>query len=107
MTFGPNVNMPIFRGKDAEMSTGRSSIKQDMATPVTIKRIRLLFIYCFVSQMFSTYRAYEIYRDFHSWDSLSGKDKFLLTWGAVTLVIMAFFTASYLALEYRRIKRRP
>ncbi|RYC64031.1 hypothetical protein CHU98_g2169 [Xylaria longipes] len=105
MAFTPDANTPIFRGKDAARVTSQSPIKQDKAAAVNIKRIRLLFIYCFISQMFSTYRAYETYQDFHSWDSLSRKNKFFLAWGVVTTVVMAFFTAGYMVLEYRRSKQ--
>jgi hypothetical protein len=59
-------------------------------------------MYCFVCQISSTYRAYEIYQKFGSWVGLNRKDKFTLAWGAVSTVIMTFFTAAYAVLEYRR-----
>ncbi|KAI1127837.1 hypothetical protein F5Y10DRAFT_241887, partial [Nemania abortiva] len=105
MTFAPDANTPIFRGKDAAKITSQSPIKQDKAAAVNIKSIRLLFMYCFVSQIFNAYRAYGIYQDFHGWDNLSRKDKFLLAWGVITTVILALFTAGYVVLEYRRSKK--
>lgn len=64
--------------------------------------IRFLFWYCFVCQIFFTYRAYEIYQNFDSWVGLNRKKKFSLAWGVVSTVIMAFFTAGYAVVEYRR-----
>ena len=64
--------------------------------------IRVLFWWCFVFQIYSTYRAYEIYQNFDSWVGLHRKDKIFLAWTIATTVIMPFFTAAYAVVEYRR-----
>jgi len=94
--------MPSFYGKGATRIVSPPTIKQDEGVAGNIRGIRLLFVYCFVCQIFSTYRAYEIYQDFDSWVGLNRKDKFFLAWGVVSTVVTAFFMAAYAVLEYRR-----
>lgn len=67
-----------------------------------MKGIRLLFVYCFVCHIFSTYRAYPIYQDIDSWFNLNRKDKLTVAWGVVSTVVTAIFTVAYAVLEYRR-----
>jgi hypothetical protein len=69
-----------------------------------MRGIRLLFWNLFVCQIFSTYRAYEIYQKFDSWVGLNRKEKFFLVWVVVSTVIMASFTPAYAVVEYRRIQ---
>lgn len=57
--------------------------------------------YCFACQLYSIYRAYEVYQDFGCWDDLSRKDKILLAWGVGSTAVMATFAAAYTVLEYR------
>lgn len=94
--------MPGFHGKGAARIVSPPTIKQDEGLARNIRGIRLLFAYCFVCQIFSTYRAYEIYQDFDNWVGLNRKEKFFLAWGIVSTIIMAFFTVAYVVLEYRR-----
>ncbi|KAH8786502.1 hypothetical protein BGZ57DRAFT_1002068 [Hyaloscypha finlandica] len=102
MASSDNANTPSFRGKDAARIVSPPTMKQDEGVAGNIRGIRLLFVYCFVCQIFSTYRAYEIYQNFDSWVGLNRKDKFFLAWGVVSIVAMTFFTAAYAVLEYRR-----
>jgi len=97
-----NTNTPGFHGKGAAKIISPPTIMPDKGVAGNIRGIRLLFVYCFVCQIFSTYRAYEIYQDFDSWVGLNRKDKFFLAWGVVSTVIMAFFTTAYAVLEYWR-----
>ena len=63
-------------------------------------------MYCFVCQIFSAYRAYEIYQTFDGWVGLNRKDQFFLAWGVVSTIAMAFFTPAYTVLEYRTRQMR-
>ncbi|KAI1298830.1 hypothetical protein F5Y03DRAFT_367176 [Xylaria venustula] len=102
MTFVSNANMPIFRGQGAVKITSQTPNKQDKDTAGNIKRIRFLFWWCFISQIYSNYRAYEIYQDFYGWGSLNSHNKVSLAWGIVGTVLMALFIPGYMVLEYRR-----
>ncbi|KAI1174523.1 hypothetical protein F4777DRAFT_579829 [Nemania sp. FL0916] len=98
---------PIFRDKDVGATINKSLIPlRRSGGPVNIKATRLLYLYCLINQVFSTLRAWEIYQDFQGWGNLNRKNKFFLTWGAVTTVAMAFFTLGWVVLEYRLVKRR-
>ncbi|KAF2992948.1 hypothetical protein E8E14_000416 [Neopestalotiopsis sp. 37M] len=96
-----NIDGLGFRGKVAT-KTGESTIPRthDGATD-NKKGIRLLFLYCLVTQVFSAYRAYEIYQNYDSWDNLTGKNKFFLAWGVGTTAIMVIFTVAYAFSEYQ------
>ncbi|KIM95575.1 hypothetical protein OIDMADRAFT_21009 [Oidiodendron maius Zn] len=93
-------NTPGFGRKGAAGIVSPPTVKRGLAAG-NIKAIRLLFVYCFACQIFSAYRAYEIYQTFDGWVGLNRKDKFFLAWGVVSTIAMAFFTPAYAVLEYR------
>ncbi|KAI0965245.1 hypothetical protein F4678DRAFT_341006 [Xylaria arbuscula] len=105
MTLAPDASTPVFRGKDATRVTNQSPNKEDKDTAENIKGIRFLFWWCIISQIFSIYRAYEIYQGSYGWDSLSSKNKIPLAWAVVGTVLMALFTPGYVVLEYRRFRK--